>query len=169
MSDCTNRVPVVSVEDAASLARELRKQGKQIVFTNGCFDLLHPGHLEILEKSREMGDCLFVGLNTDDSVIRLKGSSRPVQSLESRAAILSSLRFVDCVIPFSEDTPISLIEKILPDVLVKGGDYTVRQVVGAEIVMGNGGRVEIVPLLEEYSTSSIVRELHKCPEKTALR
>lgn len=156
MSDCIVRAPVFSAEEAARLACELREQGKYIVFTNGCFDILHPGHLEILEKSREMGDSLFVGLNSDDSVARLKGTSRPVQSLESRAAILSSLRSVDCVIPFSEDTPLELIKKILPDVLVKGGDYTVKQVVGAEIVIENGGRVEIVPLKKGYSTTLIV-------------
>ncbi|MCD4709098.1 MAG: D-glycero-beta-D-manno-heptose 1-phosphate adenylyltransferase [Candidatus Sabulitectum sp.] len=158
MSDCITRVPVYSAEDAASLACKLREQGKQIVFTNGCFDILHPGHLEILDKSRGMGDCLFVGLNSDDSVERLKGPSRPVQPLESRAAILSSLRSVDCVIPFSEDTPLELIKKILPDVLVKGGDYMARQVVGAETVLKNGGRVEIVPLINGYSTTLIVEK-----------
>ncbi len=158
LGDRITRVPVLSAEDAASLACKLREEGKRIVFTNGCFDILHPGHLEILEKSRGMGDCLFVGLNSDDSVRRLKGAHRPVQSLESRAAILSSLRFVDCVIPFSEDTPLLLIDKILPDVLVKGGDYTESQVIGAQTVIENGGRVEIVPLIKGYSTTSIVKK-----------
>ncbi|MCK5131359.1 MAG: D-glycero-beta-D-manno-heptose 1-phosphate adenylyltransferase [Candidatus Sabulitectum sp.] len=160
MSNYTRRAPVTTAEDAVILACKLREQGKQIVFTNGCFDFLHPGHLEILEKSREMGDSLFVGLNSDDSVARLKGPSRPIQPLESRAAILSSLRSVDCVIPFSEDTPLELIRKILPDILVKGGDYTVKQVVGAEIVIGNGGEVEIVPLVKGYSTTCIAERIH---------
>jgi len=157
LSDYTMRVPVSNSEDAAILARQLRKRGKVIVFTNGCFDLLHPGHLEILERSRNMGDFLFVGINTDESVVRLKGLLRPVQTLESRTAILSSLRSVDCVIPFSEDTPLELIKKILPDVLVKGGDYTSEKVVGGEVVIKNGGKVKIVPLIHGFSTTSIIK------------
>ena len=157
MSDYTMRVPVSNFEDAAILAGQLRKRGKVIVFTNGCFDLLHPGHLEILERSREMGDFLFVGVNTDKSVVRLKGPLRPVQTLESRTAILSSLRSVDCVVPFSEDTPLELIKKILPDVLVKGGDYTVERVVGGEVVIKNGGTVKIVPLIHGFSTTSVIK------------
>ncbi len=159
MFNRTKRVPVCNAEDAAAYADTQRQSGKLIVFTNGCFDLIHPGHLEILERAREMGDCLFVGVNSDDSVARLKGPTRPVQSLECRTAILSSLRSVDCVIPFSEDTPLKLIEKILPDILVKGGDYTTGQVVGGEVVTANGGRVEIVPLLEGHSTTAIIRKI----------
>ena len=156
MSDHAMRVPVINSEDAAILARQLSNTGKVIVFTNGCFDLLHPGHLEILERSRDMGDFLFVGVNTDESVVRLKGPLRPVQTLESRTAILSSLRSVDCVVPFSEDTPLELIKKILPDVLVKGGDYTIEKVVGGEVVIKNGGKVKIVPLIHGFSTTSII-------------
>lgn len=152
------RAPVLTMEDAASFATKLRKQGKQIVFTNGCFDLLHPGHLEVLEQSRKLGDSLFVGVNTDDSVVRLKGPSRPIQRLQTRTAILSSLRSVDCVIPFADDTPLELIKKILPDVLVKGGDYSVEQVIGAEVVISNGGKVEIVKLLDGYSTTSMIEK-----------
>lgn len=151
MSNFALRAPVMSAEEAASFAERLRLQGKKLVFTNGCFDLLHPGHLYILEKSKELGNILLVGVNTDESVTRLKGSSRPIQSLEDRAAILSSLRTVDCVIPFSEDTPLRLIQKILPDILVKGGDYTLDQIVGAETVIENGGRVEIVSLIAGHS------------------
>ncbi len=153
------RAPVCNAEDAAVFADKQRQLGKLIVFTNGCFDLLHPGHLEILERAGDMGDCLFVGVNSDESIARLKGPSRPIQSLENRIAILSSLRSVDCVIPFSEDTPRRLIEIIMPDILVKGGDYTACQVVGADIVTGNGGRVEIVPLLVGHSTTAIIREI----------
>lgn len=159
MSKRIDRVPVYNAEDAAVYADTKRRSGKLIVFTNGCFDLLHPGHLEILERAREMGDCLFVGVNSDDSVARLKGPARPVQTLECRSAILSSLRSVDCVIPFEEDTPLKLIQKILPDILVKGGDYTADEVVGAEVVIANGGRVKIVPLLEGHSTTSIIRKI----------
>jgi len=153
------RAPVLTAELAGELACSLRKQGRLIVFTNGCFDLLHPGHLEILQKSREMGDWLFVGLNTDDSVKRLKGDSRPVQNLQSRSAVLSCLRFVDCVVPFPEDTPLRLINIILPDVLVKGGDYTVDQIVGADTVLRNGGRVETVALVRGHSTTSIIEDM----------
>lgn len=158
MSNFVKRAPVLTMEDAVSFATELRKQGKQIVFTNGCFDLLHPGHLEVLEQSRKLGDSLFVGVNTDDSVVRLKGPSRPIQQLQTRTAILSCLRSVDCVIPFADDTPLELIKKILPDILVKGGDYSVEQVVGAEVVISNGGKVEIVKLLDGYSTTSIIEK-----------
>ncbi len=158
MSNFVKRAPVLTIEDAAGFAVDLRKQGKKIVFTNGCFDLLHPGHLEVLEQSRKLGDSLFVGVNTDDSVVRLKGPSRPIQLLQTRTAILSSLRSVDCVIPFSDDTPLELIKKILPDVLVKGGDYSVEQVVGAEVVISNGGKVEIVKLLDGYSTTSTIEK-----------
>ncbi|RKZ04287.1 D-glycero-beta-D-manno-heptose 1-phosphate adenylyltransferase [Candidatus Fermentibacteria bacterium] len=137
----------------------MRKQGKRIVFTNGCFDIFHPGHLEILEKARMQGDFLFVGVNTDDSVKRLKGTARPVQPLESRVAVLSGLRSVDCVVPFSQDTPLELITEILPDVLVKGGDYSEDQVVGAGVVRQNHGDVVIVPLLDGYSTTLIVEKM----------
>jgi len=159
LSDYTLRAPVVSATEAAGLADSLRKQGKRIVFTNGCFDIFHPGHLEILEKARMQGDFLFVGVNTDDSVKRLKGTARPVQPLESRVAVLSGLRSVDCVVPFSQDTPLELITEILPDVLVKGGDYTEDQVVGAGVVRQNHGDVVIVPLLDGYSTTLIVEKM----------
>ncbi len=156
MSDYHKRVAVLDITEATAFAEAQRKQGKTIVFTNGCFDLLHPGHLEILEKSREMGDCLFVGVNTDQSVARLKGPTRPIQPLVNRTAVLSSLRSVNCVVPFSDDTPLQLIKAIKPDILVKGGDYTVSQVVGADFVKKNGGRVEIVPILAGFSTTSII-------------
>jgi len=151
------RAPVLSFSLAAEFVFRQKAGGRTVVFTNGCFDLLHPGHVEILEKACEMGDVLAVGLNSDESVKRLKGPSRPLQNLESRAAVLSCIRFVDCVIPFDEDTPLKLISLLLPDILVKGGDYSVSSVVGSKIVISNGGRVEIVPLLKGHSTTGIIQ------------
>lgn len=137
----------------------LRRNGKQIVFTNGCFDILHRGHVEYLSAARALGDILVVGLNSDDSVRRLKGPGRPINPVEDRAAILDALRAVDFVTIFDEDTPYQLIEAIKPDVLVKGGDYTVETVVGADLVQARGGRVVIVPLLAGRSTSGLLARL----------
>ena len=123
LSKLSFRAPVVSFEKIEDFIIKLRAERKSsVVFTNGCFDLLHPGHLQILEKAKQLGDYLIVGVNSDVSVRRLKGETRPVQSLESRMAVLASLRVVDCVVAFSDDTPYKLIERILPDVLVKGGE-----------------------------------------------
>ncbi len=133
-----------------------RSEGKTIVFTNGCFDLLHPGHIKLLEFAKSKGDILVVGLNTDDSVRRLKGETRPIVGEKDRAIVLSALEHVDYVVLFDEDTPLKLIEKVLPHVLVKGQDYTRETVVGHEIVEGHGGRVELSPLVEGLSTSKIV-------------
>lgn len=157
MSKNSRRAPVLSFDSALELVAAKRETGQSIVFTNGCFDILHPGHLEILEKASLMGDFLVVGVNTDGSVERLKGAERPVQTLNSRTAILSCIRFVDCVVPFEQDTPQNLISLLLPDVLVKGGDYEVETVVGAEEVIRNGGRVEIVSLLKGFSTTDILK------------
>jgi rfaE bifunctional protein nucleotidyltransferase chain/domain len=133
-----------------------RFQNKKVVFTNGCFDILHRGHIEYLSKARDLGDVLVVGLNTDSSVKRIKGENRPVQDEASRAQILASLRFVEAVILFDEDTPFELISMIKPDVLVKGGDYTEETIVGADIVKANGGQVVTIPLTAGYSTSRIL-------------
>jgi D-beta-D-heptose 7-phosphate kinase/D-beta-D-heptose 1-phosphate adenosyltransferase len=150
---------VLTAAEAADLSTELKSSGQTIVFTNGCFDLLHRGHIHVLSEARAFGDILFVGLNSDDSVRRLKGPARPIQLLDERETILTALRVVDFVVPFEEDTPLNLIELILPDVLVKGGDYSVDTVVGANAVMAGGGRVEIVKLLPGYSTSSLLGNL----------
>lgn len=143
-------------DPAIARCRRMRKAGLRIVFTNGCFDLLHPGHLMLLEKARAMGDFLVVGLNTDRSVTALKGPGRPVVPFQGRAALLSALAPVGLVIPFDEDTPARLISEVCPDVLVKGGDYSVENVVGAEFVLSNGGRVEIVPLLDGFSSTGLL-------------
>lgn len=131
-------------------------QGRKIVFTNGCFDILHRGHIEYLSQARDLGDVLIIGLNTDASVKRIKGDGRPVQDENSRALILATLRFVEAVVLFDEDTPYNLIELVKPDVLVKGGDYTEDNIVGADIVKANGGEVVTIPLTEGYSTSKIL-------------
>lgn len=128
-------------------------------FTNGCFDLLHPGHVQYLEDCRALCDFLVLGLNSDASVARLKGPSRPVQDEWARARILLGLRSIDAVIRFEEDTPLELITALQPDLLAKGGDYTPGTVVGREVVEGRGGRLVLIPFLEGYSSSSIVKRI----------
>ena len=135
-----------------------RAQGRRVVFTNGCFDLLHLGHVDYLEHARHLGDALVVGLNTDASVGRLK-PGRPIQDEVARARILASLAFVDAVVLFDEPTPLALIELVQPDVLVKGDDYTIDGIVGHELVLNRGGQVLTVPLVPGYSTSRIVERI----------
>ena len=133
-----------------------QEKGKKIVFTNGCFDILHRGHVTYLNQARDLGDLLIVGINSDESVKRLKGLERPVNMLEDRAYVLSALKSVDYVISFEEDTPLNLINLIMPDILVKGGDYTIDRIVGAQEVLAHGGRVEIIPFVPGKSTSAII-------------
>ena len=145
---------ILKRSDAADLREELK--GKKIIFTNGCFDIIHVGHIRCLKKARELGDVLIVGVNSDESVKRLKGEGRPVNTLSDRMEVLSSLAFVDHVIPFDDDTPYELIRDIMPDVIVKGGDYREEDVVGADIVKEKGGSVVILPLAEGRSTTSVI-------------
>jgi D-beta-D-heptose 7-phosphate kinase/D-beta-D-heptose 1-phosphate adenosyltransferase len=133
-----------------------RQAGARIVFTNGCFDVLHAGHVRLLDHAKRLGDILIVGLNSDASVRRLKGAPRPVNDLDDRAEVMSGLASVDHIVVFEEDTPLSLIREIAPDVLVKGGDYSAETIVGAEDVVASGGQVVIVPLLAGRSTSAIL-------------
>ena len=133
-----------------------QEKGKKIVFTNGCFDILHRGHVTYLNQARDLGDLLIVGINSDESVKRLKGPERPVNVLEDRAYVLSALKSVDYVISFEEDTPLNLINLIMPDILVKGGDYTIDRIIGAQEVLAHGGRVEIIPFVPGKSTSAII-------------
>ena len=130
-------------------------QGDKVVFTNGCFDLIHYGHLHYLAQARALGDRLVIGLNADASVSRLKGPNRPIKDQQSRQILLAALVFVDAVCLFEEDTPLQLISTILPDILVKGGDWQTDQIVGADIVMQNGGKVLSLPYLQGYSTTAI--------------
>jgi D-glycero-beta-D-manno-heptose 1-phosphate adenylyltransferase len=138
-----------------------RLKNKSIVFTNGVFDLLHAGHLQSLSQAAALGDILIVGINADASVKRLKGDSRPVNDEQSRALILATLLMVDAVVIFEEDTPYHLITSILPDVLVKGGDYTIDTVVGAKEVMAHGGRVELLSLKEGFSTTGLIKKMNR--------
>ncbi len=135
--------------------------GKKLCFTNGCFDLIHPGHVQYLEDARALGDFLVLGLNSDQSVMRLKGESRPLQSETARALVLLGLKSIDAVIRFDEDTPQELIGQLQPDVLAKGGDYAPDTVVGREIVTGRGGRVAIIPFLDGHSSSVIVDRIRR--------
>ena len=138
---------------------EWRKDNQKIVFTNGCFDLFHLGHVNYLAKARDLGSKLIIGLNTDASVSRIKGPSRPVKDQKSRATILAAMLFVDAVIFFDEETPIDLITWVQPDFLVKGGDYTLEGVVGHEIVLENGGEVKTIPFVEGYSSSKLIEKI----------
>ncbi|MCQ2322965.1 MAG: D-glycero-beta-D-manno-heptose 1-phosphate adenylyltransferase [Bacteroidales bacterium] len=140
---------------------ECRRSGKKIVFSNGCFDILHRGHVEYLSKAAAKGDVLIIGLNTDASVKRLKGPSRPVNDEKSRAFVLAALGFVSAVTLFDEDTPYQLINKVQPDVLVKGSDYKPEDIVGYDIVMAKGGRVETIDLVEGFSTTKTIEKLSK--------
>lgn len=136
-----------------------RALGKRFVFTNGCFDVIHPGHVALLTEARKLGMYLMVGLNSDRSVRGLKGEGRPVQEEHARAIVMASLKPVDGVVLFDEETPLALIRELVPDVLVKGGDYTKEQVVGREIVEGAGGEVVIIPLVPGHSSSALAEKL----------
>ncbi len=147
---------VVDRDGAARIAARLRRAGRRVVFTNGVFDLLHVGHVTLLEKARAFGDALIVGVNTDRSVRRLKGPGRPIVPLAERMELLAALAAVDCVVPFAEPTPALLIAAIRPDVLVKGGDYRKDAIVGRELVEAAGGRVVRVRLVPGRSSSNLV-------------
>jgi D-beta-D-heptose 7-phosphate kinase/D-beta-D-heptose 1-phosphate adenosyltransferase len=146
----------ITLEKALEIFDPAFRDTHRLVFTNGCFDVLHRGHIYYLSRARELGDVLVVGLNTDASVSKLKGSGRPVNDQQARAEVLGGLAFVDYIILFSEDTPLQLITSLKPDILIKGGDYRKEKIVGYREVSDWGGRVETIPLLEGYSTSSIL-------------
>mgnify|MGYP001563642486 CR=1 FL=1 len=150
---------VTNLNKLKSILTRERKKGKRIVFTNGCFDLLHYGHLELLKKAKAKGDILIVGLNSDTSVRRLKGPGRPIQREKERAEILSSLRMVDYVVFFNESTPLRLIKTIKPDILVKGSDYKNKKVVGREIVKKGRGEVYLFPVKKGYSSTALFKKI----------
>jgi D-beta-D-heptose 7-phosphate kinase/D-beta-D-heptose 1-phosphate adenosyltransferase len=150
---------IFTLSELAHQMKRWRLHNKKIVFTNGVFDILHEGHIASLSEAALYGHILIVGVNTDASVKRLKGDSRPVNNENSRALLLASLVITDAIILFEEDTPLNLITSLLPDVLVKGGDYTIDQIVGAKEVLANGGEVNIVPILEGFSTTGIIEKM----------
>ena len=136
-----------------------KSNGEKIVFTNGCFDLVHRGHIEVLANTADLGDRLIIGLNSDSSIQQLKGENRPIIDENSRAILLASLQFTDAIVLFSEDTPQKLIETIVPDILVKGGDYKVEEIAGHELVIENGGSVILVPFIDGFSTTNIIDKI----------
>ncbi len=150
---------VVERENIIEIVNEHKRWKKRIVFTNGCFDIIHRGHVEYLRESRALGDILIVGLNTDDSVKRLKGAARPVISQEDRAVVVSEMKSVDYVVLFYEDTPYNLIDEIHPNILVKGGDYQIADIVGADIVKKIGGMVVSIPFIEGFSTTELIERI----------
>ena len=150
---------IYSLDKLVKLREAWRKKGHKVVFTNGCFDILHAGHIKYLEEAASKGQRLIIGVNDDDSVTRLKGETRPINQLSSRLYLLASLRCVDAVCSFSEDTPLMLINVLKPDILAKGGDYKVSDVVGAKEVLGWGGEVIVVPYVEGHSTTKIENKI----------
>ena len=139
----------------------LKAEKKKIVFTNGCFDLLHVGHIRYLSNAKKLGNFLIVGLNSDESVKILKGQNRPINQFEDRAMLLSALRSVDLVIMFEEQTPENLINKIVPDVLVKGGDYDIEDIAGYQTVIKNGGKVKTLDFYKGYSSTNYIKKINK--------
>lgn len=150
---------IVTRDEIKRITKLLKDNGKKIVFTNGCFDILHAGHVDYLAKAKAKGDILIIGLNSDDSVSRIKGELRPIINQNERAFVLSNLRSVDYITLFDEDTPLELISEIIPDVLVKGSDWSIENIVGGDIVIKNGGSVEPIDFVVEQSTSKIVARI----------
>ncbi|MBN2611870.1 MAG: D-glycero-beta-D-manno-heptose 1-phosphate adenylyltransferase [Bacteroidales bacterium] len=155
------RSKIFQREQLGPLCAFWKFKGYKIVFTNGCFDILHRGHIEYLAKAKKLGEILFIGLNTDESVKRLKGADRPFQDEDSRAVILASLKFVDYVSLFHEDTPYELIKKVQPDVLVKGSDYKPEEIAGFDIVKAKGGIVKTIDFVEGFSSTSLIQKFKK--------
>lgn len=146
-------------QELSKKIQSLKKEGKKIVFTNGCFDIIHVGHVTYLSKAKFLGDVLVVGINSDSSVKKLKGVTRPINDLASRMVVLDSLKSVDLVVPFEEDTPIALIELIKPNIHVKGGDYKEDQLVESKVVKTNGGKVVIIPFVNGYSVTTLLGKI----------
>jgi rfaE bifunctional protein nucleotidyltransferase chain/domain len=150
---------IMQKEEVSGLMDVWKYMGLKIVFTNGCFDIIHYGHIDYLARAASLGGKLIIGLNTDTSVSKLKGPNRPIQDQQSRALILAAMQFVDAVILFDEETPQELISFLIPDILVKGSDYRIDQIVGADVVLNNGGKVETMDFVAGYSTSNIIEKI----------
>lgn len=155
----TTEQKIITLDEAVAVVGAWQAEGQQVVFTNGCFDIVHLGHIDYLEKARALGHKLVLGLNTDASVSRLKGPLRPVVNEYARARLMAALSFVDTVILFDEPTPKELIEALKPDILVKGDDYSVETIVGSDFVLSRGGAVKTVPLVKGYSTSALIGKI----------
>lgn len=152
---------IIDIKNIESYLSYWNLKNQKIVFTNGCFDILHRGHVEYLAQAANHGDVLVIGVNTDNSVKRIKGETRPVQDEYARAVLLASLSFVSAVVLFDEDTPYDLIKRIQPDILIKGSDYNIEDIVGNDIVLAKGGKVITIDFIEGYSTTSIIEKLKK--------
>ena len=152
---------IFSVENLKLQVEKWKATGEKVVFTNGCFDIVHQGHIEVLARTADLGTKLIIGLNSDSSIQKLKGKNRPIIQQQSRAILLASFSFVDAVVLFSEDTPINLISTLLPDILAKGGDYEIETIVGHEIVQKNGGKVILVPFVDGFSSTTIIEKIKK--------
>lgn len=150
---------ILSREETKKQVERWQQEGKKIVFTNGCFDIVHLGHIDYLEKAQKLGDKLVLGLNTDASVQRLKGETRPVINQYARARMMSAMSFVDAVVLFDEETPEELIKTLCPNILVKGDDYSLANIIGADFVIGSGGEVKTISLVKGYSTSAIIEKI----------
>ena len=150
---------VYNLDALTNQVEQWKMAGKKVVFTNGCFDIIHRGHIEVLARTADLGDKLIIGLNSDQSIQKLKGKDRPVIDEQSRAILLAALSFVDAIVLFSEDTPLKLISALLPDVLAKGGDYEIETIVGHEIVQKNGGKVKLVPFVDGFSSTTIIDKI----------
>lgn len=149
------------IKDNIEIINRIKAERKKIVFTNGCFDLLHVGHIRYLAQAKKLGDFLIIGLNSDNSVKELKGEDRPINSFEDRATLLSAIESVDLVIMFEEQTPENLIKDIVPDILVKGGDYNIEDIVGYQTVIQNGGQVKTLSFYEGYSSTNYINKIKK--------
>ena len=149
------------LKDNIQIINRIKAERKKIVFTNGCFDLLHVGHIRYLAQAKKLGDFLIIGLNSDSSVKELKGEDRPINSFEDRATLLSAIESVDSVIMFEEQTPENLIKDIVPDILVKGGDYNIEDIVGYQTVMQNGGQVKTLSFYDGYSSTNYINKIKK--------
>lgn len=152
---------IATLDEAKRIVEGWKQRGEKIVFTNGCFDIIHKGHVYYLAQAHDLGTKLILGLNTDESIKRLKGAERPIKELESRALTIASFEYIDLVIPFDEDTPLNLISTLLPNVLVKGSDYSVENIVGAKEVLASGGEVKTIDFVDGFSTTNYFKKIKK--------
>lgn len=150
---------ICSLKAAQKKVADLKQKSKKTVFTNGCFDIVHLGHVDYLEKAKSLGDFLIVGINSDQSIQNIKGKDRPIIDEKSRSRLIAAMEFVDMVVLFDEETPLNLIKNLKPDILVKGNDYSVENIVGADVVKDGGGKIETIKLVKGYSTTSIINKI----------